>query len=44
MNPEFDQTQFRYSYESFITPRSIFDFDVRDRQSTLRKQQPVLGG
>jgi len=44
MNPEFDQTHFRYSYESFITPRSIFDFDVRDRQSTLRKQQPVLGG
>src|SRR6266853_2633940 len=44
MNPEFDQTHFRYSYESFITPRSIFDFDVRGRQSTLRKQQPVLGG
>jgi oligopeptidase B len=43
-NPEFDQTHFRYSYESFITPRSIFDFDFTTRQSTLRKQQPVLGG
>jgi len=44
MNPEFQQTHFRYSYESFVTPRSIFDFDVSTRQSTLRKQQPVLGG
>jgi oligopeptidase B len=43
-NPEFDQSHFRYSYESFITPRSVFDFDVATRQSTLRKQQPVLGG
>jgi oligopeptidase B len=44
MNPEFEQTHFRYSYESFVTPRSIFDFDVSSRQSNLRKQQPVLGG
>ena len=44
MNPEFEQTHFRYSYESFVTPRSIFDFEVSLRQSTLRKQQPVLGG
>src|SRR6266478_2194904 len=44
MNPEFEQAHFRYSYESFVTPRSIFDFDVSNRQSILRKQQPVLGG
>jgi len=43
-NPEFDQAHFRYEYESFITPRSVFDYDVRTRTSTLRKQQPVLGG
>jgi oligopeptidase B len=43
-NPEFDQPHFRYTYESFITPRSVFDFDVATRTSTLRKQQPVLGG
>jgi len=42
-NPEFDQSHFRYSYESFLTPRSIFDFDVAGRKSILRKQQPVLG-
>ena len=44
VNPEFDQSHFRYTYESFITPRSVFDFDVGARVSTLRKQQPVLGG
>ena len=43
-NPEFDQPDFRYTYESFITPRSVFDFDIATRTSTLRKQQPVLGG
>jgi oligopeptidase B len=44
VNPEFDQPHYRYTYESFITPRSVFDFDVASGQSTLRKQQPVLGG
>jgi oligopeptidase B len=43
-NPEFDQSHFRYSYESFVTPRSVFDFDIATRTSSLRKQQPVLGG
>jgi oligopeptidase B len=43
-NPEFDASHVRFQYESFITPRSIFDYDVRTRERTLRKQQPVLGG
>lgn len=43
-NPEFAQAHVRYQYESFITPKSVFDYDVATRQSTLRKQQPVLGG
>ena len=42
-NPEFDQTHVRYSYESFVTPQSVFDFDIASGESTLRKQQPVLG-
>src|SRR5205814_799311 len=42
-NPEFHQPHFRYSYESFVTPRSVFDFEIATRRSTLRKQQPVLG-
>jgi oligopeptidase B len=43
-NPEFDATHVRFQYESFVTPRSIFDYDVRTRERALRKQHPVLGG
>ena len=43
-NPEFDTTHVRFQYESFVTPRSVFDYDVRTRERILRKQQPVLGG
>src|SRR5579859_5513858 len=43
-NPEFDATFVRFQYESFVTPRSIFDYDVRTRERILRKEQPVLGG
>jgi oligopeptidase B len=43
-NPEFDATHLRYQYESFITTRSVFDYDVHTRERILRKQQPVLGG
>jgi oligopeptidase B len=43
-NPEFDAAHLRFQYESFVTPRSVFDYDVRTRERALRKQQPVLGG
>jgi oligopeptidase B len=43
-NPEFEATFVRFTYESFITPRSVFDLDVRTGDRILRKQQPVLGG
>ena len=43
-NPEFDAAFVRYQYESFVTPRSVFDYDLRTRESVLRKTQPVLGG
>jgi oligopeptidase B len=43
-NPEFETEKVRFQYESFVTPRSVFDYDVRARQRTLLKQQPVLGG
>ncbi|HLK03601.1 MAG TPA: S9 family peptidase [Candidatus Acidoferrum sp.] len=44
INPEFEQANLRYEYQSFITPRSVFDYNVATREATLRKQQPVLGG
>jgi oligopeptidase B len=43
-NPEFVTDHVRFQYESFITPRSVFDYDLRTGEQILRKQQPVLGG
>jgi oligopeptidase B len=43
-NPEFATELVRFQYESFLTPRSVFDYDVRTRERMLLKQQPVLGG
>jgi oligopeptidase B len=43
-NPEFATSHVRFNYESFITPRSVFDYDLRTGEQILRKQQPVLGG
>ena len=42
-NAEFDTRKFRYSYESMVTPRSIFDYDLDAKTSELLKG-PVLGG
>jgi oligopeptidase B len=43
-NPEYDTHVFRYSYQSLVTPASVFDYDMDARTSTLLKEQPVLGG
>jgi oligopeptidase B len=43
-NPEFDASHLRFQYESFVTTRSVYDYEVRTRERSLRKQQPVLGG
>jgi oligopeptidase B len=42
--PDYDSQTYRYNYQSFITPSSVFDYDVRGGTSKLLKQQPVLGG
>ncbi len=43
-NREFDTNKIRYNYQSFITPSSTYDYDVKTGKSELLKQQPVLGG
>jgi len=43
-NPEFNTTTVRYSYQSMVTPSSIYDYDMNTRQKKLLKQQEVLGG
>ena len=43
-NPEFDSSTYRLSYTSLVTPNTVYDYDLTDRELTLKKQQPVLGG
>ncbi len=42
-NPEFDTDLLRYSYTSFTTPGSVFDYNMNTRERELLKQQEVLG-
>lgn len=44
VNPEFDTDVYRFSYQSLVTPRSVYDYDMEARTRVLKKQQPVLGG
>ncbi|HEX7159241.1 MAG TPA: S9 family peptidase [Edaphobacter sp.] len=44
VNREFVTDKFRYSYQSLVSPPSIFDYDVRTGASELLKQQEVPGG
>ncbi len=44
INREFKTKFFRYSYQSLITPSSVFDYDVEKHTSTLLKQTEVPGG
>jgi oligopeptidase B len=43
-NAEFHTNVLRYSYTSYITPNSVFDYNMYTRQQKLLKEQPVLGG
>jgi oligopeptidase B len=43
-NREYDTSKFRYGYQSFITPRSVFEYDMATGKSTLLKQKEVPGG
>ncbi len=43
-NPEYRTVSLRFTYESMVTPASVFDYDMGTRERVLRKQTPVLGG
>jgi oligopeptidase B len=42
--PDFESKTYRYSYQSFVTPPSVFDYDTATGQSKLLKREEVLGG
>lgn len=44
VNPEFDTNLFRYSYTSLTTPNSTYDYNMKSREKTLKKQEEVVGG
>ena len=44
VNRVYDTTEFRYAYESPITPPSVFAYDMEKGTSTLLKQKEVPGG
>lgn len=43
-NPAYRSTSLLIGFESLVTPRSIYDYDIESRSFTLLKAQPVLGG
>ncbi len=44
VNRIFDTPSFRYSYQSLVTPSSVYEYDIASGASTLLKQLEVPGG
>ena len=44
VNPEFDTDTVRFTYQSMVTPSSVYDYRMDTRARVLLKQQEVLGG
>ena len=42
-NREWAPPLLRLGYDSFVTPNTVYDYDVASRELLLRKRQPVLG-
>ncbi|WP_299554919.1 S9 family peptidase [Seonamhaeicola sp.] len=43
-NPDFNSHTLRYVYNSLTTPSSVIDYDLKTKQSEVKKEQEVLGG
>ena len=43
-NAEFRTRVYRFRYQSFVTPPSVFDYDILTRELRLLKRTEVLGG
>ncbi|MCP4570549.1 MAG: S9 family peptidase [FCB group bacterium] len=43
-NKEFDTDNLRFTYQSLVTPKTIFDYDMKSREREKMKQYEVLGG
>jgi len=43
VNEELDTELLRYAYSSLTTPTTVYDYNVRTREKTLLKRDPVVG-
>ena len=43
-NTQYDTDTVRFTYQSMVTPPSVYDYRMDTRERTLLKQQEVLGG
>jgi oligopeptidase B len=43
VNVELDTDLVRYAYSSLTTPTTVYDYNVRTREKTLLKRDPVIG-
>ena len=43
-NPEYDVSVLRLSYESMVTPSTVYDYDVKDESLTVLKVQIIPSG
>ena len=43
-NPDFSSNILRFSYMSLITPRSVYDYNMKTKERELKKQTEILGG
>jgi oligopeptidase B len=43
-NPEFDTAGVQFTYSSYVTPESVFEYDLTSKARKLLKQNAVLGG
>jgi oligopeptidase B len=44
MNAEYETSTYRFTYQSLVTPPSVFQEELATGERVLLKQQPVLGG
>jgi len=44
INPDFNTNILRFSYESLVTPASVYDYNMDTKEKALKKQQEILGG
>jgi oligopeptidase B len=44
INRIFETTKYRYGYQSFVTPSSVYEYDVASETSELLKQLEIPGG